>query len=144
MHLERLEGYGNQKESEQLFILASVVQAFVHALALGGYAIPLQNCCRTGESLNPPLGNWEWECSLIPLEGFAIGAHENSAFTFNPSELALLQRLVRIELPIGKNGNLMGPKDVWLKLLAVVECWIQIHLSKNIQALAMLRETVIS
>ncbi len=144
MHLERLETYGKNKESEQLLTLASVVQAFIHALALGGYALPLQNCCRTGELLNPPLGNWEWACSLIPLEGFAIGTYENAAFVLNPSELALLQRLVRVELPIGKNGNLMGPKDVWLRLLSVIECWIEIHLSKKIQALAMLRETVVS
>ncbi len=144
MHLERLEAFGKGKESDQCLIIASVTQGCIHLFSLGGYAMPLKKCCRSGDFLNPPLGDWTWECSLIPNEGFAIGAHENSAFRLNPSELALLQRLVRAELPMGKNGRLMGPKHVWLRLLGVVECWIQSHLSTEIRSLAMLREAIIN
>ncbi len=144
MHLERIESISISEKIDPCFLLASLVQAYVHLLALGGYALPLQRCCRTGELLNPPIGKWEWRCSLIENEGFVIGAFKNAAMQLNPSELALLQRLVRSELPIGKNGQLLGPKHVWLRLLGVVECWVRAHLSDNIHCLSMLREVLIT
>jgi len=38
----------------------------------------------------------------------------------------------------------MGPKKVWLRLLTVLECWIENHLPKNISALKMLREAMLN
>ncbi len=139
IHLERLEAVG--KQSNLLASSASLaicVQALIHLLALGGYALPLQNCCKSGLPLSPPIGQWDWRCSLLPEEGFAIGRFPGTKFQLNPSELALLQRLLKPNLPIGKDGNLMGPITVWLKLLQIVECWIGSHLHKKINALRML------
>ena len=62
--------------------------------------------------------------------------------TLNPSELALLQRLTRADLPRRRDGKLMGPQAVWLRLLGVVEIWIRTHLQRSNPALAMLRECV--
>ena len=62
--------------------------------------------------------------------------------TLNPSELALLQRLTRADLPRRRDGELMGPRPVRLRLLAVVEIWIRTHLQRGTPALAMLRECV--
>ena len=62
----------------------------------------------------------------------------------NPSELALLQRLLLEKLPFHSNGKLLGPKDVWLKLLKIVETWIETHLEKRITSLQMIREVLIS
>ncbi|OUW49757.1 MAG: DNA repair protein RecO [Synechococcus sp. TMED187] len=142
IHLERLETISRDQQSG-CTALASSVQACVHLLALGGYGLPLQNCCRSGDALIPPIGQWDWRCSLIVDEGLAIGRQPGAAVQLNPSELALLQRLPRAELPRRRDGGLMGPEDVWLRLLAVVECWIRCHLPRPVRSLAMLRESVI-
>ena len=140
LHLERLE----QRAQSQDLVLAGTVQACVHLLTLGGYGLPLQSCCLTGKPLNPPLGQWEWRCSLLPEDGFAIDAQPGAALTMNPSELALLQRLIRPDLPRRRDGELMGPQAVWLRLLAVVERWIGEHLNRRSRALAMLRESLLT
>ncbi|MED5468713.1 MAG: DNA repair protein RecO C-terminal domain-containing protein, partial [Cyanobacteriota bacterium] len=67
-----------------------------------------------------------------------------AALQLNPSELALLQRLLRPALPMRRDGELMGPTEVWLRLLAVVECWIRTHLPHQLRALGMLREAIIT
>ena len=140
LHLERLE----QRAQSPDLVLAGTVQACVHLLTLGGYGLPLQSCCLTGEPLDPPLGQWEWRCSLLPEDGFAIDAQPGAALTMNPSELALLQRLIRPDLPRRRDGELMGPPGVWLRLLAVVERWIGVHLNRRSRALAMLRESLLT
>tara|TARA_B100000700_G_scaffold311672_1_gene394253 strand:- start:860 stop:1726 length:867 start_codon:yes stop_codon:yes gene_type:complete len=142
IHLERLEEIAN-KPKNQILVLAKVIQACIHLLALGGYCIPLQTCSRSGMILEPPLGQWEWRCSLIPEEGFVIGSIPNAIIQLNPSELALLQRLLQPNLPVKKNLELMGPIEAWLKLLTVIECWIEHHLPKNLRSLQMLREVII-
>ena len=58
----------------------------------------------------------------------------------NASEIALLQRLLFAELPIKSNGELLGPKKVWLKILSIVEKWISAQLEKELSSLKMLRE----
>ena len=138
LHLERLE----QRAQSPDLVLASTVQACVHLLTLGGYGLPLQTCCLSGKPLDPPLGQWEWRCSLLPEDGFAIGAQPGAAVTMNPSELALLQRLTRPDIPRRRDGELMGPQKVWLRLLAVEERWIGVHLNRRSRALAMLRESL--
>ncbi len=140
LHLERLEQLGD----DRTLVLASTVQATVHLLTLGGYGLPWQTCCLSGVPLEPPLGQWDWRCSLLPEDGFAIDNQPGAAITLNPSELALLQRLTRADLPRKQTGELMGPEPVWLRLLAVVEIWIRTHLSRRSRALAMLRETVLT
>ena len=144
MHLERLEALSQAQPAQPNTTLACSVQACVHLLALGGYGLPVQECCRNGTALEPPLGQWEWRCSLMPEEGFAIGALPGAALQLNPSELALLQRLLRPALPMRRDGELMGPPEVWLRLLAVVECWTRTHLPHHMRALGMLREAIIS
>ena len=144
IHLERLETLSQVHPLDLNTTLACSVQACVHLLALGGYGLPVQECCRSGLALEPPIGQWEWRCSLMQEEGFAIGSLPGAALELNPSELALLQRLLRPALPIRRDGELMGPREVWLRLLAVVECWIRTHLPHNLRALAMLRESLIS
>ncbi len=144
IHLERLEEISNPSQGSAVLALAKSVQSCIHLLALGGYGLPLQECCISGATLDPPIGQWEWRCTLLPNEGFAIGAIPTSNIQLNPSELALLQRLVRPNLPIRTDGELMGPKHVWLKLLTVVEFWINTHLPKNIRALSMLREALMT
>ncbi len=139
IHLGRLEKPDKNGQISSVITLAKTVQSFVHLLALGGYGLPIQKCCQSGLPLDPPIGQWEWRCSLIPDEGFAIGSLPNAEIKLNPSELALLQRLLGPTLPIRKDGELMGPEEVWIRLLAVVECWIENHLSKNIRSLQMLR-----
>ena len=141
IHLERLEAISRGPDDGSL-ALASSVQACVHLLAIGGYGLPLQSCCRSGAPLIPPIGQWEWRCSLIADEGLAIGSQPGAAVQLNPSELALLQRLPRAELPRRRDGELMGPIEVWLRLLAVVECWIRCHLPRPVRSLGMLREAV--
>jgi DNA repair protein RecO (recombination protein O) len=122
--------------------LATLVQACVHLLALGGYGLPLQTCCRSGAALSPPIGNWDWRCSLLADEGLAIGAQAGAAIQINPSELALLQRLTRLELPERQDGGLMGPRPVWLRLFTLVECWCRVHLPRPVRSFAMVREAV--
>lgn len=138
LHLERLE----LSELNRDEVLASAVQACVHLLTLGGYSLPLQCCCLTGTPLQPPLGQWHWRCSLIPEDGFAIGSQPQARLELNPSELALLQRLTRPDLPRRQNGDLMGPRRVWLRLLTVIDLWIQTHLQRRNRALAMLRDSL--
>ena len=60
------------------------------------------------------------------------------------SVAGLLQRLSRPDLPRRRDGELMGPQIVWLKLLSVVEIWIRTHLPRSSKALAMLRESIIA
>ena len=89
------------------------------------------------------VGNWEWSCSLIPEEGFAIGKTPMAKVELNPSELALLQRLLKPTLPLKADGTLMGPQLVWLRLLSIVEYWINNHLPRKLSALKMLREALL-
>ncbi len=143
IHLNRLDNL-NKTEFDSLQALAISVQSCIHLLALGGYCLPLQNCCHSGSKLMPPIGEWSWKCSFIPEEGFAIGESPNAIISLNPSELALLQRLLQEKLPFHSNGKLLGPKNVWLKLLKVVEVWIEINLQRRITSLQMLREVLVS
>ena len=124
-------------------MLASTVQAAIHLLTLGGYSLSLQSCCLSGAPLEPPIGEWDWRCSLLPEDGFAIGSQPGASLQLNPSEVALLQRLSRPDLPRRNNGELMGPRRVWLRLLGVVELWMRTHLSRS-RALTMLRESLIT
>tara|TARA_Y100001968_G_scaffold308838_1_gene328078 strand:+ start:225 stop:1025 length:801 start_codon:yes stop_codon:yes gene_type:complete len=143
LHLNRLDDL-NKTEFDSLHALAISVQSCVHLLALGGYCLPLQNCCYSGSKLIPPIGKWNWKCSFIPEEGFAIGETPNANIQLNPSELALLQRLLLEKVPFHSNGKLLGPKQVWLKLLKVIEVWIEHHLQKRITSLQMMREVIVS
>ena len=139
IHLQRLQ----QKEISQIEVLANCVQACTHLLALGGYGIPMHNCCKSNQVLNPPIGDWDWSCSLIANEGFTVGKSDNAAIILNASELALLQRLLRTELPLKKNGELLGPFKVWMKLLNIIELWIESHLNQNINSIQMLKKILI-
>ena len=121
--------------------LAIAVQASVHLLALGGYALPLAHCARSGEPLNPPIGRWDWRCSLISSEGLVIGAIPGAPLMLNPSELALLQRLVRPALPRRRDGELMGPPRVWLHLLELVGRWCDEHLGRRPRSFRLLGGT---
>ena len=143
IHLNRLNNL-HREEFDSIEALAISVQSCIHLLALGGYCLPLQNCCNSGSKLIPPIGDWSWRCSFIPKEGFAIGTLPYASMELNPSELALLQRLLLEKLPFHSNGKLLGPKDVWLKLLKIVETWIETHLEKRITSLQMIREVMIS
>ena len=143
IHLNRLNEL-HKTEFNSLEALAISVQSCIHLLALGGYCLPLQNCCHSGSKLIPPIGEWSWKCSFIPEEGFAIGTIPNASAELNPSELALLQRLLLEKVPFHSNGKLLGPKNVWLKLLRIVETWIETHLQKKITSLQMMREVIIS
>ena len=143
IHLNRLNEL-HKTEFNSLEALAISVQSCIHLLALGGYCLPLQNCFHSGLKLIPPIGEWSWKCSFIPEEGFAIGTMPNARTELNPSELALLQRLLLEKLPFHSNGELLGPKDVWLKLLKIVETWIETHLQRRITSLQMMREVIIS
>ena len=143
MHLNRLNEL-HKTEFNSLEALAISVQSCIHLLALGGYCLPLQNCCHSGSKLIPPIGEWSWKCSFIPEEGFAIGTIPNASAELNPSELALLQRLLLEKVPFHSNGKLLGPKQVWLKLLKIVETWIETHLQRRITSLQMMREVIIS
>ena len=143
IHLNRLDNL-QKTEFDSLQALAISVQSCMHLLALGGYCIPLQYCCHSGLKLIPPIGEWSWRCSFLPEEGFAIGAIPNANIALNPSELALLQRLLLEKLPFNSNGKLLGPENVWLKLLKIVESWIETHLQRKITSLQMMREVIIS
>ncbi|MFO7629961.1 MAG: DNA repair protein RecO C-terminal domain-containing protein, partial [Prochlorococcaceae cyanobacterium] len=129
---------------DSLEALAVAVQGSVHLLALGGYALPLQHCARSGSPLEPPLGNWDWRCSLIPSEGFVIGAVAGARLLLNASELALLQRLLRPALPRRRNSALMGPLPVWLRLLQLLELWQQEHLGRTCRSFRLLRSAASS
>jgi DNA repair protein RecO (recombination protein O) len=138
MHLGRLEGLVSE-HIERREMLAVAIQGSVHLLALAGFALPLQRCVRSGEDLLPPIGSWEWRCSLLPGEGLAIGRVPGAMVMLNPSELALLQRLPRPALPRRASGELMGPEHVWLHLLDLVELWCVEHLGLAPRAFRLLR-----
>ena len=140
IHLDRLEEEINTQEVSSINTLAKCIQACVHLLALGGFGLPVQRCCISGEPLDAPLGKWDWRCSFIPEEGFAIGSYKNARIELNPSELALLQRLTKANLPLKKgSGELIGPREVWIKLLNVIDKWTTNHLTRNLQAIHMMQ-----
>ena len=139
IHLDRLYDHQVPISSDKK-ILCICIQSLIHLLAVGGLSLPLNFCCKTGRTINPPLGNWEWKCNFIPNEGFTIEDDPQSILKINPSELALLQRLLYPELPIKSNGELLGPKNVWLKLLTIIESWIKSQLGKELSSLKILRE----
>ena len=141
MQLGRLELLVKER-TEAAEALAVTVQGVVHLLALGGYALPLGHCARSGQPLNPPLGNWNWRCSLIAREGLIIGAVPGARLVLNASELALLQRLTRPALPRRRDGGLMGPLPVWLRLLDVVECWCSEHIGRRPRSFRLLRSAL--
>ena len=139
LQLNRLETVVKERQ-EHLEALAIAVQGSVQLLALGGYALPLASCARSGTRLEPPLGNWDWRCSLLPSEGFVIGAVAGAQLVLNASELALLQRLLRPAPPRRRDGELMGPPRVWLRLLQLVEIWSHEHLSRRVRSWRLLRD----
>jgi len=138
LQLGRLEEVVRER-AHQREALALAVQGSVHLLALGGYALPLQHCARSGAPLHPPVGDWDWRCSLLPSEGLAIGALAGARLVLNASELALLQRLPRPAPPRGRDGDLLGQTSVWLHLLALVESWCGEHLGRSPRAFRLLR-----
>ena len=138
LQLGRLETVVRER-CERREALAVAVQASVHLLALGGYALPLQSCCRSGARLDPPLGDRQWHCSLLPGEGLALGALPGARLVLWSSELALLQRLPRPGLPLRPGGALMGPEAVWLHLLELIEAWCGEHLGRSPRAFRLLR-----
>ncbi|MEA5412787.1 50S ribosomal protein L9 [Synechococcus sp. BA-120 BA3] len=138
LQLGRLEAVVTER-AERVEALAVAVQGSVHLLALGGFALPLQHCVRSGAALLPPIGDWSWRCSLLPGEGLAIGAVPGARVMLNPSELALLQRLTRPAPPRSRDGRLMGPEAVWLHLLDLVEAWCGEHLGQRPRAFRLLR-----
>ena len=79
----------------------------------------------------------------MPNEGFSTIEDSQSILTINASEVALLQRLLFPELPIKSNGELLGPKKVWLKILLIIETWISAQLDKELSSLKMMRELYI-
>lgn len=136
--LGRLEGVVRER-GERREALAICVQGSVHLLALAGYALPLQCCCRSGLALQPPLGDRQWCASVLPAEGVAIGALSGARLVLSAAELALLQRLPRPGLPLRPCGELMGPEAVWLRLLALIELWCGEHLGRRPRAFRLLR-----
>ena len=138
-HLDRIYLYEFTKE-EDIKMLAMSIQSLIHLLAIGGINLPVNHCCKTGAPIIPPLGNWEWVCYFLPNEGFSTMEDSKSTIKINASELALIQRLLFPELPIKSNGELLGPKKVWLKILFIIETWIAIQLEKELSSLKMLRE----
>jgi len=139
IHLDRIYGYkGNSKEN--ITMLSMSIQSLIHLLAIGGLNLPVNFCCKTGIPLNPPLGNWNWGCYYLPHEGFSTIEDTQSILKMNASEIALLQRLIFPDLPIKSNGELLGPKKVWLRILLVIETWIAAQLEKELSSLKMLRE----
>ena len=138
-HLDRIYEYNNQS-IEDFKMLSMSIQSLIHLLAIGGINIPVNFCCKTGDPIIPPLGNWDWQCHYLPNEGFSTIEDAESFLTVNASEIALLQRLLFPELPIKSNGSLLGPKKVWLRILSIVESWISAQLDKELSSLKMLRD----
>ncbi len=103
----------------------------------------MHSCCESSQRLIPPIGDWNWSCSLIANEGFTIGKRKDAEIILNPSELALLQRLLRPELPLKKSGELLGPFKVWIKLLSIIEVWIKAHLNQNLNSIQMLKKVLL-
>jgi DNA repair protein RecO (recombination protein O) len=141
MQLGRLENLVREPQGAAE-ALAVAVQGSVHLLALGGYALPLGRCARSGEPLQPPIGDWTWRSSFLPADGLMIGSHSGARLLLNASELALLQRLVRPALPRRRDGALMGPPAVWLRLLELVGCWCDEHLVRRPRAFRLLGNSV--
>ena len=139
IHLDRIYSHNNQSQ-EDFKTLAMSIQSLIHLLAIGGINIPVNFCCKTGEPIIPPLGNWEWNCHYLPNEGFSTVEDSASFLKVNASEIALLQRLLFPELPIKSNGELLGPKKVWIRILSIVESWISAQLEKELSTLKMLRD----
>ena len=54
--------------------------------------------------------------------------------------LALLQRLLRPQLPRKRDGELMGPERVWLHLPELPQIWCREHLGRSPKALTLLRQ----
>ena len=138
-HLDRIYEYKVKKDKD-IKILSMSIQSLIHLLAIGGVNLPVHFCCKTGLPINPPIGNWDWQCCYLPSEGFSTIEDEQSFLKMNASEIALLQRLLFPELPIKKNGELLGPERVWLRILSIVETWISTQLEKELSSLKMLRE----
>jgi len=138
-HLDRIDLHKISKE-ENIKMLSICIQSLIHLLAIGGINLPVQHCCKTGKPIVPPLGNWEWECYYLPNEGFSTTDNCQYTLKINASEIALLQRLLFPELPVKSNGELLGPKKVWLKILLIIETWISTQLGKELYSLKMLKE----
>jgi DNA repair protein RecO (recombination protein O) len=141
MQLGRLEELVRQPQGA-VEALAVAVQGSVHLLALGGYALPLGRCARSGAPLQPPVGDWQWRSSFLPADGLLIGGHSDARLVLNASELALLQRLVRPALPRRRDGVLMAPAAVWLRLLELVACWCDQHLGRRPRAFRLLSNSI--
>ncbi len=139
IHLDRIYEYKN-KSDDDFIMLSMSIQSLIHLLAIGGINIPVNFCCKTGDPIIPPLGNWDWECHYLPNEGFSTIENTESILKVNASEIALLQRLLFSELPIKSDGELLGPKKVWLKILSIVESWISAQLEKELSSLKILRD----
>ncbi len=138
-HLDRLYEYKASYECD-LKILAMSIQSLTHLLAIGGVSLPLYYCCETGKPIQPPIGNWDWTCFFIPSEGFSIIEDTRSLINLNASEVALMQRLLFPDLPIKANGELLGPKEVWGKILKIFCLWIPAQLGKEMSSLKILGE----
>ena len=138
IHLDRIYDY-DFHINDDIKILAMSIQSIIHLLAIGGVSLPLFSCCKSGKPISPPLGNNKWSCYYIPHEGFSMINSPESFLNLNPSEIALLQRLLYPELPIKSNGELLGPRKVWLKLLSIIESWIPAHLGKELSSLKILK-----
>ena len=92
--------------------------------------------------MEPPIGDWSWRCSLFAAEGLAIGAIAGAQQQYNASEVALLQRLPRPAPPRRRDGGLLGPRPVWLRLLTLVEAWSREHLGRSPRAFRLLRSAL--
>ncbi|MCP9888841.1 DNA repair protein RecO [Cyanobium sp. ATX 6A2] len=141
LQLGRLEAFVREPQAG-VEALAVAVQGSVHLLALGGYALPLGRCARSGEPLQPPIGDRNWRSSFVPADGLMIGSHSQARLVLNASELALLQRLVRPAPPRRRDGVLMGPPVVWLRLLELVACWCDEHLGRRPRAFRLLANSL--
>ncbi len=139
IHLDRLYAYKNKSEDD-FKMLSMSIQSLIHLLAIGGVNIPVNFCCKSGEPIIPPLGDWDWQCHFLPNEGFSTIEDSESILKVNASEIALLQRLLFPDLPIKSNGELLGPKKVWLRILSILESWISAQLQKELSSLKMLKD----
>ena len=54
--------------------------------------------------------------------------------------LRLSSRLLRPALPRRRDGELMGPQQVWLRLLQLVDLWSREHLGRSAKAWPLLRQ----
>ena len=140
IHLDRIYEHKSLSIADTK-ILSICIQSLVHLLAIGGLSLPLHFCCKSGKPLNPPLGDWDWACNFIPNEGFTTIDDPGSILIINASEMALLQRLLFPELPIKSNGELLGPKKVWVKLLTIIESWIKSQLGRELSSLKIISES---